>query len=644
MRSISLRISLSLLATFALTIGLLASGGAYKSISPLPDAGLLVSWGNQIFTLGSVVLGLIIVGLLTVHTFLAPTAKSELSSAGQKALKTVARLSVIWAIFYAATAITTLANVLGLNLDETFAPGVLQTYIFDFAPSRTFIISCILALLVAVGSSVALSLNSASALLVTALAAVAYPLLNSHSAALGNHSLAITASVTHGISMSLWVGTLLALYPFIQNANMTVVNRFSILASACVAALLLSGIVAAATRMQGFNELVTTGYGYLVLAKCVLFLIIAFCAIKTRRALARSQRAGAFVLWELVTMSLATGVGVALHFTPPTRITQPGNSAAEDILGFNFPPAPSVANYVFGWYPDWLILLIALAVSALYVIGLVRLRQTEIAWPILRTISFLTGISILIWVSCAGIAKYAMISFSAHMIQHMVLAMIVPIFLVLGAPITLALRALSAGAAADHRNAREWITSSLHSRYSRVVTNPLLVLFIFIVSLYGIYFTSAFANLMSSHVGHIAMELHFLITGILFSFLVIGIDPAPRRLPHWAKLLLVLVALSVHAFFALAIMQSTTPIGDVWYSQVQPPWLANQLDATYAGGGIAWAVGELPTLMLLIIVAAQWARDDARTAKQVDRAADRDDDALLKEYNERLTRMNNPQD
>jgi len=643
MRTTYLRIGWSLLATFSLTIGLLASGGAYKSISPLPDAGLLVSWSNQLLTLGYVVFGLIIVGLLTVHTFLTPTTKSELSLDGRHALKTVARLSLVWAFVYAATSITTLANVLGLNLEQTFAPGVLQTYIFDFVPSRSLIISCILALLVAAGAMVALSLNSAAALLVIALAAVAYPLLNSHSAALGNHSLAITASVTHGISMSLWVGTLLALYPFIQNGNIAIVNRFSILASACVGALLLSGVVAAATRMHGFNELVTTGYGYLVLAKCVLFLLIAFCAIRTRRALASSQRAGAFVLWELTTMALAIGVGVALHFTPPTRIVTPGNSAAEDILGFNFPPAPSVTNYVLGWYPDWLVLLVALAGSALYVIGLVRLRQTEIAWPILRTISFLTGISILIWVSCAGIAKYAMISFSAHMIQHMVLAMIVPIFLVLSAPITLALRALPAGASADNRNAREWITAILHSRYSRIVTNPLLVLFIFTVSLYGIYFTSAFANLMSSHVGHIAMEFHFLITGILFSFLVIGIDPAPRRLPHWAKLLLVLVALSVHAFFALAIMQSTTPIGNAWYSQVQPPWLLNQLDATYTGGGIAWAVGELPTLMLLIIVAVQWSRDDARTAKQVDRAADRDDDAVLKEYNERLAKMNDPQ-
>ena len=644
MRPIFIRISWSLLAVFALTTGLLISGGAYKSIAPLPDAGSLVSWSNQILTLGSVVIGLIIVGLLTVHTFLEPTTKSDLTVAGKQALISVARLSIIWAVFYAATAITTLANVLGLNLKDTFAPGVIETYIFDFTPSRTLLISCLLAIVVAVGARLTISLNSAAALLVVALAAVAYPLLNSHSAALGNHSLAITASVAHGISMSIWVGALVALYPFVKSGDTAVVNRFSFLASASVVTLLLSGFVSAATRMQAFSDLISTGYGYLVLAKCVLFSLIAYCAFKARRALSTARRAGAFVFWELTTMALATGVGVALHFTAPTRNIRPGNSAAEDILGFNFPPAPSFRNYVFGWYPDWLILILALGGAALYLMGLIRLKQNSISWPTLRTVSFFTGIATLIWISSAGIAKYAMISFSAHMIQHMVLAMIVPIFLVLGAPITLALRALPAGSDEDHRNARSWIIASLHSRYSQIVTNPILVLFIFTVSLYGIYFTSAFANLMSSHVGHIAMELHFLITGLLFSFLVIGIDPAPRRLPHWAKLLLVLVALSVHAFFALAIMQSTTPIGDAWYSQVQPPWLVDQLDATYTGGGIAWAIGEIPTLLLLIIVAVQWARDDARTARQVDRAADRDEDALRKEYNERLAKLNNRRD
>lgn len=624
----------------ALMFGLMASGGSYKKIEPIPDSGALITWANQGLSLVSVVLGVIVVGLLIVYGFLTEQNKNMLAQDGLQKLHLVGRIAIVWALCYAFQAITTLATVLGTNLSQTLAPGLIRTYIWDLVPSRSLLISAALATTVAVLAKVSRSLNSVAAVTVVSLAAVSYPLLNSHSVSLGNHSLAITASVAHGMSVTIWVGALLALHPFVKNGDTLVVQRFSALATACVATLLVSGIVSAATRMNSFSDLVSTGYGYLVLAKCVLFVIIAYCAIRARAIFTSSKRAYTFVLWELTTMALALGVGVALHFTPPTRIAQPGNSAAEDILGFNFPPAPSFANYLLGWYPDWLILLLALIASALYVLGLVRLHQNSINWPVLRTLSFFSGVSILIWTTCAGIAKYAMISFSAHMIQHMVLAMIVPIFLVLGAPITLALRALPAATNENHRNARSWITSLLHSKYSQVVTHPILVLFVFTVSLYGIYFTSLFAGMMSSHIGHIAMELHFLITGILFSFLVIGVDPSPRRLPHWAKLLLVLVALSVHAFFALAIMQSPTAIGAQWYSQVQPPWIVDQLDATYTGGGIAWAIGEIPTLMLLIIVAVQWARDDARTARQLDRAADRDDDTALREYNERLAKMN----
>ena len=640
MRSVTIKLSGLIFASTAMVLGLVSADSSYKNVESVANAGALVTWTNQVLSLITVLIGLVVVGILIVYCFLAEQNNNSISDAGSQKLRAVARLATLWTFCLLIQSITTLATVLGTNFSQTFAPGVIGTYIWDLTPSRSLLISSAFAVAVAVFARVSRSLNSAAGLTAISLAAVSYPLLNSHSVSLGNHSLAITASVTHGIAISIWVGTLLALYPFIKSGDSEVVKRFSALASGCVAALLVSGIISAATRMENVHDLVSTGYGYLVFAKCILFLIIAYCAIRARKFLADSKSAAIFVLWELTTMALAVGVGVALHFTPPTRRLRPGNSAAEDILGFNFPPAPSFRNYVFGWYPDWLILLIALTVASLYILGLIRLRRNSISWPALRTLSFFAGISILIWISSAGIAKYAMISFSAHMIQHMVLAMIVPIFLVLGAPITLALRALPSDSEPNRRNTRVWITSLLHSKYSQVVTNPILVLVIFTASLYGIYFTSLFASMMTSHIGHIIMELHFLITGVLFSFLVIGVDPAPRRLPHWAKLLLVLVALSVHAFFALAIMQSPTPIGSSWYSQVQPPWLINQLDATYTGGGIAWAIGEIPTLLLLIIVAAQWSRDDARTARQVDRAADRNDDALLKEYNDRLAKLN----
>ena len=138
------------------------------------------------------------------------------------------------------------------------------------------------------------------------------------------------------------------------------------------------------------------------------------------------------------------------------------------------------------------------------------------------------------------------------MIQHMVLSMIAPIFIVLSTPITLALRALPAQKSKDHRSTREWLLAALHSRYSKLITHPLMVLGIFTFGLYALYFTPLFATLMASHTGHVFMEIHFFISGLLFSYVVIGADPGPRVVPYWSRLMIVLVGLSLHAFFAIA--------------------------------------------------------------------------------------------
>jgi putative copper resistance protein D len=323
-----------------------------------------------------------------------------------------------------------------------------------------------------------------------------------------------------------------------------------------------------------------------------------------------------------------------------SRISAPLNSAGEEILGFAYPPPPTLSTIIFGWNPEWFMLTISLVAAALYTIGLMRIKRNQISWSPLRTISFMIGIGLVIWTTNAGISMYSKVSFEYHMIQHMTLSMIAPIFIVLSAPITLALRALPAQKTSDHRNNRDWILALLHSGYSKLITHPLMVLAIFTFGLYGLYFTPLFSTLMASHTGHIFMELHFLISGLLFSYVVIGTDPSPRNVPYWARLMIVLVGLSLHAFFAIAIMQSSEPIGVDWYIQVQPPWITDLLADTNAGGSIAWALGEIPTFSLLVIVAVMWSRSDTRLAKQVDRAADRDGDAELKAYNAQLSALN----
>ena len=355
---------------------------------------------------------------------------------------------------------------------------------------------------------------------------------------------------------------------------------------------------------------------------------------RTSRAVVFARIAGL----ELLVMAIAVGLGVALASSPPPRVEVLLPTYGESLLGFPYPPAPTAASVALGFSLDPLFLTASLIAGALYVAGVVRLVRRGDRWPWLRTASWLAGLAIVIWCTNAGISVYAQVSVGLHMLQHMTLTMLGPIFLVLGAPATLALRALRP-AKGNERGPREWLVWFLHSWITRLLTNPFYVFFVYVIGLYGLYFTPVFGWLMGSHVGHVAMQVHFIVSGYLFYWILIGIDPRPKPLPYWGRLLMLLLALSVHGFFAVALMMGTEPLAVEWYGIVQPPWVTDPLKDTLDGGQVAWGLSEIPSLIVLIVIAVQWARSDDREATRMDRQADRDDDAELRAYNDRLAAM-----
>jgi putative copper resistance protein D len=135
------------------------------------------------------------------------------------------------------------------------------------------------------------------------------------------------------------------------------------------------------------------------------------------------------------------------------------------------------------------------------------------------------------------------------------------------------------------------------------------------------------------------MNLHFLLSGYLFYWVVIGIDPSPRRLPPVAKLGIVLVSLPLHAFFGVILMGTKSILGEKFYSNLALPWRIDLASDQHMGGAITWATGELPLLVVMIALVIQWSRSDERLARRQDRAADRDDDADLAAYNAMLAKM-----
>jgi putative copper resistance protein D len=230
---------------------------------------------------------------------------------------------------------------------------------------------------------------------------------------------------------------------------------------------------------------------------------------------------------------------------------------------------------------------------------------------------------------------YEQFLFSEHMLQHMLLTMAIPVLLVLGAPVTLALRAIQRREDGS-RGAREWILLLVHSRAAKIVTHPLAAAGLFAASLWVFYYSPLFRWATVDHVGHEWMIFHFLIVGYLFAQTLVGVDPVAGRAPYPLRLILLLATMAMHAFFGLSLVEGEGLLLADWYGAMGRTWGADPLQDQQNAGAIAWSVGEIPTVVLAVLVGFLWSRSDARDAKRGDRKAARDGDAELTEYNEML--------
>jgi putative membrane protein len=284
-------------------------------------------------------------------------------------------------------------------------------------------------------------------------------------------------------------------------------------------------------------------------------------------------------------------------------------------------------------FDDWTVaalpLLGIVVAGAAYAAGLRVLARRGDHWPVLRTVAWYAGLVIIAFALMSGLGTYDTTLFSVHMGQHLLLNMVAPLPLALAAPITLALRTLPG-------RPRGWLMAVLHWRVSRIFTFPPVALVLFVGSMYALYLTPLYGETLRHPLLHDAVHAHFLATGCLFAWVIVGVDPVPGRPSHMGRILTLLAAIPFHAFLGVALLSDSTVLGNGYYESLHRTWGASLLSDQHTGAGIMWTAGELLSLVLLLSAVAQWMRADERTAKRTDRQADRDDDAELTAYNDYL--------
>ena len=628
-------------ALASVIIGMLYGGGA----APLQfsDPGPVVRWGQPIVKL---VLNL---SMATAIGTLVLSAFAGNQQERQRLQPVASWAAALWlgasAIYFLLTYLS--ASGTQLSYGPEFSEG-LWLFATQIELGSLLAANVLIALVVSL-STMAFTGTRMVAVNAAIAAAGLYPLAESgHASSDVGHTIAVNSMLMHLVGISVWVGGLVALYSvFYANSERAgvLVSRYSTLALFAFILVAISGVTSGYIRLYEPSDLLST-YGLMLIGKSVLLIALGVFGALHRLKLVSEFTKKAKGFWKLVTleltvMGLAMGLGTALALTPlpisDAEFVPP--TPAQLLTGDPLPPELTDAAWLTVWDPDPLWATVAVLGIALYLYGVKVLRDRGDKWPLSRTIPWVLGMVVLFYVTNGAPHAYQEYLFSVHMVGHMMLSMLVPVLLVPGAPVTLLSRAQTARTDGS-RGLREWVLWAVHTPYAWFISQPIVAGLNFALSLVMFYYTPLFRWATEEHLGHQWMLVHFLIVGYLFVQSLIGVDPQPHRPGHPIKLMLLIGTMAFHAFFGLGLMNERGLLLADWFGSMGRTWGDDPLADQAVGGAFAWGVGELPTIVITLIVVTQWYRSDIRERKRLDRQADRTGNKELEEYNLMFEQLN----
>ena len=629
----------------SVVVGLVIAGGA----EPLQfsDPGPVVRWGAPFAKLVMNFAMATTVGSLVLSAFAGNLEeRSKLSRVASSA-------AALWAGAAAVNFVMTYLSVSGsaISYGPTFSDG-LWLFATQIELGTLLVWNLGFAFLLSLST---LAFNGRRMNAVNAAIAIAglYPLAASgHASGDAGHALAVNSLLMHLVGISIWVGGLIALYAVFRGDNQrtaVLVSRYSTLAFVAFIMVAVSGVTSGIIRLYEPADLFTS-YGLLLMLKASLLVVLGLFGARHRLGLVKklAERSVSFwrlAIFELGVMGLAVGMGTALARTqtPLDAAEFVPLTPAEILTGDKLPPELTDLAWVTVWDIDVLWMSVSLGAIALYLYGVSVLRKRGDKWPLVRTISFVSGMLVLLYVTNGAMNAYQEYLFSVHMVGHMVLSMMVPVLLVPGAPVTLLSRA-QAPRKDGSWGMREWVLWAVHTPFAWFVSHPLFAGLNFALSLVMFYYTPLFRWATEEHIGHQWMLIHFLITGYLFVQSLMGVDPQPHRTGYPIKLMLLIGTMAFHAFFGLGLMNERSLLLADWFGAMGRTWGDDPLADQAIGGAFAWGVGEIPTIVIALIVVTQWSRSDDRERKRLDRASDRSGNRDLEDYNQMLDSLSKTRD
>lgn len=609
-------------------------GAQRLAAAGIADPGTATSAARLLGHWAATLAGAVCVGALVwIVTTATPRDDGRIDPTSFSAHLLVERVAVAWTCFATAMVVVSASADAGIPIGRLIAGPGLGSTIAASEVARGWCATALCALALAVGVRFTLRWIGHCIALLPALVGVVAVAVTGNAGQGPDHDIATSAAIVFSVTVAVWAGTKIAAAGL---PDAVLRRRIQVLHVLCGSVTIVYGAVLATLMLGGLPILGST-YGRAVLVAGVLMVLVwvgdgAF--LLKRRA--PSQLVNTV---SAAAMIVATAAVALADSSVPPRFTVHEFSTWDIFLGYQLDAPPSPLSLITEWRFDPLIGTAAIVLALGYLVATALLRRRGDHWPVGRTIAWTLGCAALLIATSSGVRAYGSAMFSVHMGEHMSLNMFVPVLLVLGAPVTLALRVLPAAPKGDAPGPREWLVWFVHAPVTRFLSHPVTAFVLFVGSLYLVYFTPLFDTLIRYHWGHEFMSVHFLLTGYLYYWGIIGIDPGPRRLPFLGRLGLLFAVMPFHAFFGIATMTMTSSLGETFYRSVNLPWLQSISDDQHMGGAIAWGSSELPVIIVVVALVAQWARQDRRAGARDDRHSDRGYDDDLDAYNAMLQEL-----